>query len=116
LEDFKRNISVYKEYFWDFYNAQNQEVQKKIDWVIGLISILKVVPQKYLKHLSGTDGLYEIRVQVGNNIFRVFCFFDEGNLVILLSGFQKKTQKTLKKEIKKAERLKQEYYDGKSKQ
>jgi phage-related protein len=116
LKDFKRNISVYKDYFWDFYNSQTQDVQKKIDWVIGLISVLKIVPQKYLKHLSGTDGLYEIRAQVGNNIFRVFCFFDAGNLVILLSGFQKKTQKTPRKEIKKAEQLKKDYYDNKSEQ
>lgn len=97
MEDFKRNISVYKNHFWNFYNAQTKEVQRKIDWVIGLISVLKIVPQKYLKHLSGTDGLFEIRVQLGNNIYRVFCFFDEGNLVILLSGFQKKDQKTPKK-------------------
>ncbi len=113
MEDFKRNISVYKNHFWDFYNTQTNEVQKKIDWVIGLISVLKTVPQKYLKHLSGTDGLYEIRVQAGNNIYRVFCFFDVGNLVILLSGFQKKDQRTPKKEIKKAEKLKQEYYENK---
>lgn len=113
MKDFKRNISVYKNHFWDFYNAQTSEVQKKIDWVIGLIGVLKIVPQKYFKHLSGTDGLYEIRVQVGNNIYRVFCFFDGGNLVVLLSGFQKKDQKTPKKEIKKAEKLKQEYYENK---
>jgi phage-related protein len=113
LEEFKRKISVYKNDFWDFYNSQTVEVQKKIDWVIGLVRILKIVPQKYLKHLSGTDGLYEIRVQLGNNTYRVFCFFDEGNLVILLSGFQKKDQKTPKKEIKKAEKLKQEYYENK---
>jgi phage-related protein len=66
--------------------------------------------------MSGTDGLWEIRTQVGNNIFRVLCCFDEGNLVILLSGFQKKTQKTPQKEIEKAERLKKEYFDGKTKQ
>jgi phage-related protein len=113
LEEFKRKISVYKNHFWDFYNSQTVQVQKKIDWVIGLVGILKIVPQKYLKHLSGTDGLYEIRVQLGNNTYRVFCFFDEGNLVILLSGFQKKDQKTPKKEIKKAEKLKQEYYENK---
>lgn len=65
--------------------------------------------------MTGTDGLFEVRVQVGNNIFRVFCFFDKGNLVILLSGFQKKDQKTPKKEIKKAEKLKNEYYENKRK-
>lgn len=113
MEDFKRNISVYKNHFWDFYNIQTKDVQKKIDWVVGLIRVLKVVPQKYLKHLVGTDGLFEIRVQVGNNIYRVFCFFDKGNLVILLSGFQKKDQKTPKREIRKAEKLKKEYYENK---
>jgi len=107
---------VYKNYFWDFYYAQIKEVQDKIDWVIGLVRGLKVVPKKYFDHIIGTEGLFEIRIQVGSNIYRVFCFFDEGNLVILLSGFQKKTQKTPKKEIKKAEQLKHEYYDEKSKQ
>ena len=115
MEEFRRNISVYKNHFWDFYYKQTKEVQDKIDWVIGLVQELKFIPKKYFDHMTGTDGLFEIRVQLGNNIFRVFCFFDEGNLVILLSGFQKKTQKTPKKEIKKAERLKKEYYDEKSK-
>lgn len=115
MEDFKRNISVYKNYFWDFYNAQTKDVQDKIDWVIGLVRGLRVVPKKYFDHLTGTEGLFEIRVQVGNNIYRIFCFFDKGNLVILLTGFQKKSQKTPRKEIKKAELLKQEYYEKKSK-
>jgi phage-related protein len=114
LDAFKRNIRVYKNYFWDFYNSQTKEVQDKIDWVIGLVRGLPVVPKKYFDHLSGTDGLFEIRIQLGSNIYRVFCFFDEGNLVILLSRFQKKTQKTPTKEIKKAERLKGEYYEEKS--
>jgi mRNA-degrading endonuclease RelE of RelBE toxin-antitoxin system len=113
LSDFKRNIKVYKNHFWDFYNNQPQNVQDKIDWVIGLVRSLRIVPKIYFKHLTGTDGLWEIRVKVGSNIFRIFCCFDEGNLVILLSAFQKKTHKTPKKEIKKAERLKKEYFDGK---
>jgi len=114
VESFKRNISVYKNHFWDFYNTQNKEVQDKIDWVIGLVRVLPVVPRNYFDHLSGTNGLFEIRIQLGSNIFRVFCFFDEGNLVILLNGFQKKTQKTPAREIKKAEKLKLEYYEDKS--
>jgi len=56
LENFKRNTSVYKDYFWNFYNSQSQEVQKKMDWVIGLISVLQIISQKYLKHLPGTNG------------------------------------------------------------
>jgi phage-related protein len=71
------------------------------------------VPEKFLKHLTGTEGLYEIRVEHGSNIYRIFCFFDEGQLVILLNGFQKKSQKTPAKEIDKAERLKKEYLEDK---
>ena len=67
------------------------------------------VPTEYLKHIEGTDGLYEIRVQLGGDIFRIFCFFDEGKLVILANGFQKKTKKTPKGEIEKALKIKEEY-------
>ncbi len=67
------------------------------------------MPETYLKHLEGTDGLFEIRVQQGSDIFRIFCFFHEGNLVVLANGFQKKTQKTPKQEIEKALKIKQEY-------
>jgi len=115
LGDFKRIISVYKNHFWDFYNSQPKKVQDRLDWVIGLVRTLRVVPKIYFDHLTGTDGLWEIRTQVGSNIYRVFSCFDEGYLVILLSGFQKKTQKTPKKEIEKAERLKKEYFDEKRK-
>jgi len=115
LDEFKRTIQVYKNHFWDFYNAQTKKVQDRIDWTIGLVRSLKIVPTKYFDHMTGTDGLWEIRTQVGSNIYRVFCFFDEGNLVLLLNGFQKKSQKTPKSEIEKAERLKKEYFDEKIK-
>ncbi len=115
MEEFKRTISVYKNHFWDFYFKQPKKVQDRIDWTIGLIRGLKIIPKKYFDHLTGTDGIWEIRTQVGNNIYRVFCCFDKGDLVILLSGFQKKTQKTPKNEIKRAQRLKKEYFDGKTK-
>ncbi|WP_363321628.1 type II toxin-antitoxin system RelE/ParE family toxin [Plebeiibacterium sediminum] len=82
---------------------------------MGLVQSLKIVPKTYFDHITGTDGLWEIRVKVGSDIYRVFCCFDEGILVILFSGFQKKTQKTPKKEIETAERLKNEYFDGKEK-
>ena len=75
-----------------------------------------MVPKKYFNHMEGTDGLFEIRVEVGSNIFRVFSFFDEGNLVILLNGFQKKSQKTPKNEIELAEKLKKEYFNEKANQ
>ena len=77
------------------------------------IETLERIPKNYLKHLEGTDGLYEARVQLGSNIWRVFCFFDKGRLVILLNGFQKKTQKTPKKELEKAIELMKEYYESK---
>lgn len=73
-------------------------------------------PSKYFSHLENTNGLYEIRVEVGSNIFRVFSFFDEGNLVILLNGFQKKSQKTPRNEIELAEKLKKDYFNEKANQ
>ena len=109
-----RTTYVYGNEFWDFYYSQKTDIQNKIDWTIGLVRSLRMIPEKFFKHLEGTDGLFEIRVKVGSDIFRIFCFFDEGNLVILLNGFQKKTDKTPKNEIEKAERLKQRYYEDKS--
>ena len=92
---------------------QEPKVQVKITKVIELVEQLEHIPTKNFRFIEGTDGLYEIRIQLGNNIFRVFCFFDEGRLVVLLSGFQKKTQKTPPKEIERAERLMKEYYKEK---
>jgi phage-related protein len=71
------------------------------------------LPVSILKSIEGRKGLYEIRIEVGNNIFRVFCCFDKGNLVILFNGFQKKTQKTPTKELDKAEKLMNEYFNEK---
>ena len=70
-----REIVFYKNYFLDFYFEQKEEVQSKIEWTLGLLRDLKVIPEKYFKHLEGTKGLYEIRVQSGTNIFRIFLFF-----------------------------------------
>ncbi len=111
--EFVREVGIYKNYFKDFYRKQPESVRKKIDWTILLIKTLRIIPEKYLKHLSNTGGLWEIRVSAKNGIYRIFCFFDEGDLVILLSGFQKKTQKTPKNEIKRAKKLKKEYYENK---
>ncbi|MDX9882331.1 MAG: type II toxin-antitoxin system RelE/ParE family toxin [Prolixibacteraceae bacterium] len=109
-----RTTYVYGNEFWDFYYSQSTDTQNKIDWTIGLVRSLRMIPEKFFKHLDGTDGLFEIRVKVGSDIFRIFCFFDEGNLVILLNGFQKKTYKTPKNEIEKAEHLRKRYYEDKS--
>ena len=104
---------LYKVYFTDFYFKQRQKVKDKIIWTFKLIENQQKVQEDYLKHLEGTDGLYEIRVQQGRDIFRIFCFFDEGKLVVLANGFQKKTQKTPKTEIKKALKIKHEYETAK---
>lgn len=89
------------------------KTKDKIIWTLKLIEELPRVPETYLKHLEGTDGLYEIRAQQGNDIFRIFCFFDEGKWIVLANGFQKKTQKTPKQEIAKALKIKEEYYEQK---
>jgi len=112
-ENYIRQTIVYGNHFWSFYNAQTKEVQGKIDWVIGLVRTLRIVPEKFFKHLEGTDGLYEIRIKVSSDIFRVFCCFDKGNFVILFNGFQKKSNKTPQQEIERAEKLKQQYYENK---
>lgn len=104
-----RSIRFYKNYFHDFFYKQNEKVKAKIVWTFELVEDLQRVPETYLKHLENTDGLYEIRVQIGSDIFRIFCFFDQGQLVVLANGFQKKTQKTPKKEIEIALKIKAEY-------
>ncbi len=113
MNEFKREIGFYENHFKDFYLKQSLVVRKKIDWTLLILKTTRIVPEKFLKHLTNTNGLWEVRISADNGIFRIFCFFDEGNLIILLSGFQKKTQKTPINEIKKAERLKQEYLEGK---
>jgi len=104
-----RTVILYKDYFSDFYSQQKQKVKDKILWTFKIIETIQRVPEDYLKHMEGTDGLYEIRVQQGSDIFRIFCFFDEGKLVVLANGFHKKTQKTPKTEIEKAIKIKSEY-------
>lgn len=104
-----RTITLYKDYFTDFYSKQRQKVKDKILWTFKVIEDIQQVPTDYLEHMEGTNGLYEIRVKLGSDIFRIFCFFDEGKIVVLANGFQKKTQKTPKNEIEKALKIKKEY-------
>ena len=107
-----REVIAYKNYFVDFLTKQPIKVQNKIFKIIEAIETLERIPTTYLKIISGTNGLYEARIQLGTDIWRVFCFFDKGKLVILLNGFQKKTQKTPKNEIEKAINLMKEYYES----
>ncbi|MEN9909930.1 MAG: hypothetical protein RLZZ540_3089 [Bacteroidota bacterium] len=104
-----RTIVFYKDYFEEFFIKQRDKVKDKIIWTLELIQELERVPETYLKHIENTDGLYEIRVQQGSDIFRIFCFFDQGKLIVIANGFQKKTQKAPKKEIEKAIKIKNEY-------
>lgn len=88
-------------------------MKDKIIWTLDLIEAVQRVPEIYLKHIENTNGLYEIRIQQGSDIFRIFCFFDQGHLVVLANGFQKKTQKTPKQEIENAIKIKKEYENEK---
>lgn len=104
-----RQIIAYKNYFLDFYKKQPNNVQEKIEWTLNLIRVIQNVPEKYFKHVEGTEGLYEIRVEVGSNTYRIFSFFDKGNLIVLGNAFQKKSQKTPKQEIERALKIMAEY-------
>jgi phage-related protein len=106
-----RILQPYKYYFWDFYNQQNQNVKDKIDYVLQIIISVRRVPVKFLRHLE--DGIYEIRIEFRGNTYRIFCFFDEDKLVILINGFQKKSHRAPRKEIERAKTLRRNYYEDK---
>ena len=106
-----RKIITYKHYFEEFFVKQRQKVKDKIIWTLDLIEEIERVPETYLQHMQ--VGLYEVRVKLGSDIFRIFCFFDHDRLIVLANGFQKKTQKTPKQEIEKALKIKKEYEDEK---
>jgi phage-related protein len=104
-----RIVTLYKNYFTDFFDKQKQKVKDKILWTFRIIESQQQIPSCYFQHMAETDGLYEIRVQLGSDIFRIFCFFDEGKMIVLTNGFQKKSQKTPKSEVEKALKIKREY-------
>jgi phage-related protein len=105
-----RQIVTYGKYFNEFYSKLSKDLQDKIDWTFELIKAVNQIPKKYFKHLESTDGVYEIRVEFESNIYRILCFFDEGNLVVLINSFQKKSQKTPSSEIELAKKLKKQYF------
>lgn len=108
-----RDIIFYKTYFKEFYIQLDENARTKINYVLKLIQTQERIPIKFFKFIEGTKGLYEIRVKVETNIYRVFCCNDKGSIVVLFNGFVKKTQKTPKLEIEKAEAIMKEYYENK---
>lgn len=114
-EKFIRDIFYYQNYYLEFFEKLKPEVKKKFNWTLQLIATIDKVPEKYFKHMTGSTGIFEIRVEVGSDIYRVFSFFDKGQLIILVNGFQKKSQKTPKNELELAEKLKKQYFDEKDK-
>lgn len=109
----QRRIIFYQEYFIDFYKPLDLKLKEKIKYTFELIKTVQVIPIKFLSPLKGYEGLYEIRIEYQSNIYRIFCCFDKDQLVVLFNGFQKKSQKTPKKEIKLALQLKNEYFNSK---
>lgn len=112
----ERQIIFHGHYFQEFYLKVNDTVKEKIGYVFRVVETVERVPEKFLKHIEGTDGQYEIRIEAGANIYRILCCFDQGNLVVLFNAFQKKTQRTPKQEIETAEQLRREYYSLKGEQ
>ena len=112
----ERQIIFHRHYFQEFYLTVNDSVREKIGYVFRVIETVDKVSEKFLKHIEGSDGLYEIRIESGSNIYRIFCCFDRGNLVVLFNAFQKKTQKTPKQEIELAKKLRDEYFTSKGEQ
>ena len=109
-----REVITYKDYFEEFFKKQSRKVQDKIIKVLDILETVERVPITYLKYIEGTNGLFEVRVQLGSDIFRILCCFDGNRLVVLFSGFQKKTQKTPSKEIDRAVRIMNEYFNYKN--
>jgi len=110
-----RQIIYFKDYFLDFFNDQIEKVKEKIDYVLFVITVADRIPKKFFEQITGTEGLYEVRVEFQGNIYRIFCCFDEGKVVVLFNGFQKKSQKTPQTEIDKALKIKDDYFKEKLK-
>jgi phage-related protein len=107
-----RRILFFGPYFHGFYDLQTEQARRKIDYVLSLVAGVEKVPEKFLKHLEGTKGLYEIRIKAGKEALRIFCVFEEGGSLIVLNAFKKKSNKTPSVEISQAQRLRKEYFAG----
>ena len=107
----ERILSYYKHYFIDFFMSLEDSAKKKVAYVLDMLKTQERLNKNFVKLIR--DGIYELRVNHNGNIYRAFFIFDEGSIVMLFNGFQKKTQKTPESEIKKAIKLKNEYYASK---
>lgn len=112
-EEYIRHIYYYKNYYLDFFQSLNAEAKLKFNWTLKLIATIERVPSKFIKHIQNSKSLYEIRVEVGTDIYRVFCFFDNERMIIIINGFRKKSQRTSIREIERAEKIKNEYFNEK---
>lgn len=110
----KRKVIFYKDYFQTFYNELDDKTRKKVLQVLTWIQSIDMIPISLMKSIKEVKGLYEIRIEYNSNIYRIFCCFDKGELVVLLNGFQKKSQKTPSGEIERAKKLMAEYFDTKN--
>ncbi len=108
-----KNDKTFKNYYKEFYVAQTKTVRDKINFVLKLVETQRIIPKKFFRIIEGSEGIYEIRVEIESNIYRIFCCMDGGAVVVLFHGFQKKSEKTPQKEIKRAEALKREYFNSK---
>ncbi len=109
-----RKILTYGGYFEAFMETLMEKVQEKIQYGLLLLKTQDRLSKKFVKLIK--DGIYELRTEYGGNIYRVFFIFDEGQIVVLFNGFQKKTQKTPTNEIEKAIKIKEAYYADKQSQ
>ena len=107
----KRRIITFGRYFGEFMEGLTAKEREKVDYGLALLKTQDRLLTKFVKHIK--DGLYELRTEYNGNIYRVFFIFDEGNIVVLFNGFQKKTQKTPSSEITKALMIKERYYEYK---
>lgn len=109
----ERKIRAYRNYFTDFITSISELEARKVFYVLDMLKMQERLSTKFVKYIE--DGIFELRAEHSGNIFRVFFIFDEGDIVLLFNGFQKKSQKTPRKEIELAKRLKNEYYAEKGK-
>lgn len=106
-----RKLVTFKRYFLDFYETLEEKAQQKVDYALMLLKTQNRISARFVKHLE--EGVYELRAVYGHDTYRILFIFDEGNIVVLLNVFQKKTRKTPRAEIALAKRLKTEYYESK---